>query len=542
MRGRPPGQMTFGQAAVRLVAGRAGSDMFRALRYRNFRLFWIGGVVSQTGTWMQRIAQAWLVLRLTDSPLALGTLTAVQFLPLMLFSLFGGVAADRFEKRRLMVFTQTGMLLQAFALGILTWGDWITIWQLYALALVLGVLSALDSPARQAFNAELVPEEDIPNAVLLKALIFNGSRLVGPSLGGLTIAVVGVAGCFLLNAASFLAVVASLIMMRPSEMFIVDASRRRGRILKQVTEGLDYARKTPDVVLIVLVMSVLGIFGFNLQVMLALIAQYVLQTDSVGFGLITSALACGSIVSAAALASSRTATRYRLLTGGAAFSIAVLLLAFATTWPLVLILLFLLGVSSTTFSSTANIRLQLVTPEVLRGRVMSIYTLLFLGSTPIGSTILGTLAEQQGVRVALGEMGAICCLGILAGVVYALRAWGRIREPDGPSAVPSPAPSIDASASTVASSTSVASNAIVSAPAVSPPSASPPSVPPPSVSPPAVSPPSAARPSASTLLVSETPANAALDASTASDPSARPGQQPDLGQRRTWSRFGRGDS
>ena len=187
---------------------------FRALHLRDFRLFWLGQVVSNTGTWMQSIAQAWLVLRLTDSPLALGTVTMLQALPVLMFGLFGGVIADRFPKRKLLLFTQLMMCLQALALGILTYTDLIQLWQVYVLALSLGLLNALDNPTRQTLVSELVPPDDLPNAVSLNSLSFNTSRLIGPAAGGLTIAVVGVAGCFLLNALSFVGVVTSLLMIR----------------------------------------------------------------------------------------------------------------------------------------------------------------------------------------------------------------------------------------------------------------------------------------------------------------------------------------
>ncbi|MCC6174392.1 MAG: MFS transporter [Chloroflexi bacterium] len=410
-------------ASTRAAKPRVGRQMFRALRHREYRLYWIGLVVSQTGTWMQSIAQAWLVLQLTDSPLALGSLTSFQALPVLFFALFGGVVADRLPKRRLLLGTQSLMLVQALTLGILTWGNWITLWQLYAMALMLGVLNALDNPTRQAFVSELVGTEDLPNAVALNSLVFNVSRLVGPALGGVTIALVGVAGCFLLNSASFLAVIVGLLLMRPIAM-VRAASRERRSLLGHIGEGLAYALRTPDALLVVILMAVIGMFGYNFSVILPLIAEYVLDADAAAFGTLTSAVGVGSIVASLFLARAETTTRRRLLLGGAGFSVLFIALAMAQSWVPILAILVMIGIFSITFSSTANIRLQTVTPPHLRGRVMSIYTLLFLGSTPIGGLVVGALAQYQGVQVAVAELGVICTLGVVAALVYALRTWG----------------------------------------------------------------------------------------------------------------------
>ncbi len=397
---------------------------FRALHHRDFRFFWTGQVVSNTGSWMQSIAQAWLILQLTDSPLALGTLTMLQALPVLLFGLFGGVIADRFPKRTLLLFTQTTMLVQASALAFLTYTEQIQIWQLYLLALSLGVLNALDNPTRQTLVSELVPAEDLPNAVALNSLMFNTSRLLGPAIGGVTIAVVGVAGCFLLNAISFVGVIFSLTMIRArSTAPAVD--NRRGAVILQVREGLRYALTTPDVLFVVILMAAIGCFGYNFQTILPLIAQYVLQADAASFGLLMSSMALGSVAAALLMASRGAVTRRRIFVGAVGFSLLLFCVSFASSWLVLLPLLTLLGAFSIIFSSSANVHLQTVTPPALRGRVMSIYTLLFLGSTPIGSMVVGTLAEHQGVQVAIGEMALVCMIGVAAAAVYARRSGGN---------------------------------------------------------------------------------------------------------------------
>jgi MFS family permease len=397
---------------------------FRALHNRDFLYFWLGQIVSNTGTWMQSIAQAWLILQLTNSPLALGTLTMLQALPVLLLGLFGGVIADRFPKRKLLLFTQTMMCLQALALGILTYTEQIQVWQLYALALSLGTLNALDNPTRQTLVSELVPPTDLPNAVALNSLSFNTSRLIGPAVGGITIAVVGVAGCFLLNAASFLGVITSLLLIRarPTAPAI---DRRRGAVILQVREGLRYAATTPDVLFVVILMSAIGCFGYNFQTILPLIAEYVLNAEPASFGLLTSSMALGSVASALLMASRGRVTRRRIFVGAIGFSLLLFSVPFASSWAVLIPLLVLLGAFSILFGSSANVHLQTVTPPALRGRVMSIYTLLFLGSTPIGSMVVGTLAEKQGVQVAIAEMAVLCLLGVTAGLVYLSRVRGQ---------------------------------------------------------------------------------------------------------------------
>jgi MFS family permease len=395
-------------------------ETFRALRHRDFRLFWIGQAVSTSGTWMQQTGQAWLILQLTNSPFALGGLMLFQSFPVMLLGLFGGVVADRFPKRQLLLFTQSVMLSLALILGFLTWTGTIALWHIYAAALILGVMNALDNPSRQTMVSELVPDVDLPNAVALNSMAFNTARLIGPALGGVTIALVGVAGCYFLNATTFTAMILALILIR-TRTAVPTADARRGAMILQVRDGLRFALTTPEVCLVIILMAAIGTFGYNFGVILPLIAQYVLNADPAAFGLLSSAIGVGSLIGSFAIARKGEPTRRRLLTGATGFSLLLLAVALSSSWMVLVPLLIVLGVFSILFSSTANIRLQKLTPPALRGRVMSIYMLLFMGSAPIGSMVVGTLAEKQGVQVAIAEMAGICLFGIAAALFYLRR-------------------------------------------------------------------------------------------------------------------------
>jgi MFS family permease len=389
---------------------------FRSLRNPNYRLYWIGQVISMLGTWMQTIGQAWLVLRLTDSPLALGIVTACQTLPVLLLALFGGVIADRVPKRRLLVITQTMMLVQASILALLTAGGWVHLIHLYLLAAVLGTATALDNPTRQAFVKEMVGPDDVPNAVALNSIVQNTARLAGPALAGLTIAAVGVAACFTLNAVSFVAVIVALLLMRP-ERFYEAPTPQRGKVLAQIGEGLRYALKTPEIGPILLLTVTFGIFGYNFNIILPLLARYVLHAGPIGFGALSSAMAVGSLIGALRIAYSGAASQRMLLLGATGFSVLLLCLALSTRWLTMVPALAVLGMCSITYFTTSTSRVQLIVAPELRGRVMSLYAFLDLGSAPIGSLLLGTLAKHVGVRPTVGAFAVACGLGTFAGLL-----------------------------------------------------------------------------------------------------------------------------
>ncbi|MGH2389531.1 MAG: MFS transporter [Chloroflexota bacterium] len=394
---------------------------FSSLAIRNYRLFWLGQLVSLSGTWMQTTAQAWLVLKLTNSPVALGTVTVLQFLPVTLLTLFGGVLADRLPKRTVIICTQSISAVQALLLAFLVLTSLIQVWQIYIVALVLGMVSALDNPTRQAFVVEMVGPEQLQNAIALNSSLFNAARIIGPALGGVVISTVGIGQAFLLNGLSFIPVLAGLILMRPEEFFI-GARAARERVFKQLGDGLRYAANTPDVLLTLIAVGVLGTFGYNFTTILPLITKYVLHGGADVLGLLTSAMGVGSLASALAVAGARRASLRRLLGAAAIFSVLLILVGLSRLLPLTIVLLLMMGVMSIIFSAGANTRLQLSTPAHLRGRVMSLYFLLFAGTTPLGAAAVGLLAERWNVQAAVVLMGVICVVGVGAAGMLARRS------------------------------------------------------------------------------------------------------------------------
>ncbi len=390
---------------------------FRSLRNYNYRLFYFGQMLSLTGTWMQTIGQAWLVLDITHSPLALGTVTMLQFLPVSLLVLFGGVLADKAPKRRLLVATQTVAMAQAFVLAYLTWSGLIALWHIYVLAATLGLTNAVDNPTRQAFVVDMVGRDDVTNAVALNSSLFNAARLVGPAVGGVIIAVVGVAATFFINGVSFVAVIIGLLLIKPHLLNPAPKSER-GHVLEQLGEGIRYSLRTPTILFILILMAFVGTFGYNFTVVLPLLARNVLHVGSIGFGTMTSAMGVGSLVAALALATLGKASRQTLLIGATAFTILLAAVAASQWFALTLVLLVVLGAASITFTATANSSLQMIAPDRLRGRVMSLYALLLLGSTPTGGELTGFMAEHIGVRLTVGTEAAICAVGIVAALAY----------------------------------------------------------------------------------------------------------------------------
>jgi MFS family permease len=408
---------SFPESARPGGAARTFAAAFHSLRSHNYRLFFFGQMISVAGTWMQTIAQAWLVLDLTRSPLALGTVTMLQFLPVSLLVLFGGVLADKMPKRRVLVLTQTAAMVQAFVLAFLVWSDLIALWQLYILAAMLGLTNALDTPTRQAFVVEMVEPDDVVNAVALNSSLFNAARLVGPALGGVIIAVAGVATAFFINGVSFIAVIIGLLLMK-SHLLRPSHHGGEGRVLDQLAEGVRYALRTPTVLFILILTAAIGTFGYNFTVVLPLLARNVLHVGSIGFGAMSSATGVGSLLAALTLATMGRASRRTLIVGATAFAVLLAAVGASQWYGLTLALLVVLGVASIAFATTANSTLQITAPDHLRGRVMSLYMLLFLGTTPIGSQVTGIMAEHIGVQLTVGIEAALCGVGIAAALAY----------------------------------------------------------------------------------------------------------------------------
>jgi MFS family permease len=408
---------------VRLLGGLARG--FHALQVRNYRLFWIGQLISQTGSWMQTTAQAWLVLQLTQSPFALGLVTTLQFLPIMLLSLIGGVITDRWPKHRLVTITQVAALLQAAVFATLVGSGAIQLWHVYVLATIQGIITAIDNPVRQSFVVELVGREHLVNAVALNSMLFNASRIVGPALAGIIIAgasstLGGISLVLAVNTISFVAVLVGLLMMKPGEFANVPPVVA-GRMGQRLLEGLAYVWHTPPVLLVMIVVAAIGTFGYNFSVVLPLLSGFVLHTDAAGFGALSAFLGFGSVVGAIATAYMRQVSVGRLMIGSAAFAILLGAVAVSTNYALSGGLLIALGFAGILFSTSANTLLQLNVPDALRGRVMSLYMLLFAGSTPIGGLLIGTLSNIIGVSETLLVCAALCLLGVGGAMLYRRR-------------------------------------------------------------------------------------------------------------------------
>lgn len=391
---------------------------FSSLSIFNYRAYFIGQLISVIGTWMQTTAQAWLVLELTSSPFALGLVTMLQFLPITVFTLFGGVLADRLPKRKMLMITQSLALLQASLMGLLVITGVIELWHIYVLALMLGTINALDGPVRQAFVVELVGRDQLTNAVALNSSIFNMARIIGPAVAGMAIAIVGMSMAFFLNAVSFIGVLYAYSIMDSSSFYAVAAKRATGNVLTQVAEGIRYSIKTPAVLFLFILLAFIGTFGYNFSIIIPLVAKFVLNVDAERFGLLFSAMGVGSLISALAIAARGKVSNRVLLGATAVFIVLFAAVAVSSSFWLTAALLMALGAVGVAFSTTINTSLQLIVPDELRGRVMSIFFLLFAGTTPLGGWLTGTFGEMIGVRLTLVIEAGVCGLGLCAALMY----------------------------------------------------------------------------------------------------------------------------
>ena len=411
--------------------GRRIGAAFTALRHRNYRLFFIGQCVSLIGTWMQSIGQSWLVLTLTegqpDAPFKLGLVTALQFLPMLLFALFAGTFVDRFPKRRVLLVTQSILAVLAVALATLTLTDAVRYWHICALAVLLGLVNTIDMPTRQAFFVEMVGREDLMNAIGLNSTIFNLARIVGPAIAGSLIGLIGIAPCFYLNAASFLAVIAGLAMMRLPDAPVRKSEARTFRgVAAEAAEGLAYVRRNPELLYPLLLLAVVNVFVINFSVMIPLFATQRLGQDATGYGLLMTSLGLGSFLGALRIAatSRKGPSRVVLFGGAAGTSVLVAVAGFQTVYAVACAVLVAVGFFTISFVTTVNTTVQLATEDRMRGRVMSLYTLVFGGFTPFGSLYAGKFTELAGVTGCMAASGAIGLAGTLA-VLLLLRRSAR---------------------------------------------------------------------------------------------------------------------
>ena len=406
---------------------RAQRRTWSSLRnHRNYRLFFAGQVVSVTGTWMQNIAAAWLVLALTHSPVAVGVLMLCQFLPATVFGLFGGVLVDRLDVRRVVVATQAASMLFAAALAGITLGGVAEPWHVYLLAGLRGISLVFDHPARQQLTFQMVGREELPNAVALNSGLFNGARVIGPALGGAVIAAAGPGVCFLLNAVSFLAVLASLRLIRPAELHPLDRGGEPPTFVRGSREAFAFLRSVPIAGVVLVLVLLVTTLSFNFNVLLPVLARQTLGAGPEVFGIVTASFGAGALVGALAAASISRASPRLLLAGTGAFGLAQLALAPQTTLVGAAPLLFVTGLAFTLWTSNANATLQLSTPDRLRGRVMGFYYFAFNGAGPAGGMLAGWLAATGGTALAFGFAGTAAVA--VTGAALALLPRG-LRQP-----------------------------------------------------------------------------------------------------------------
>ena len=392
------------------------SRTFAAMRFRNYRLYFFSQIVSFSGTWMQGIAQAWLVLELTGSGTALGAVVAMQFLPTLLLAPFGGVIADRFEKRKLIMATQSIAGLLALTLGILTITGAVELWMVYVIAAGFGAVTAIDNPSRQTFVMEMVGPSDIANAVTLNSVVVNAARAIGPAIGGVIIATLGIGQCFIVNAFSYLAVIVALLLIRTSELH---PSARSARAPGQLREGFVYAWNTPTLRVTLVMLAIIGTFTYEFTTTLPLFSEFTFGAGSSGLAAMTALMGVGAVVGGLVVASSGPPTDRRLVIVAASFGTSVLIAAIMPTIGSVFVVMPFVGAASVAVISLSNATLQLNSDPKLRGRVMAIFSMALIGSTPIGGPLMGWIGETVSARVSL-------LIGGFAALVAALYGWWNL--------------------------------------------------------------------------------------------------------------------
>ncbi len=395
-----------------------GAATFSSLRIRNYRLYYSGQIISNCGTWMQSIAQGWLVLRLTNSGTALGLITALQSLPVLLFGTWGGVLADRFPKRKLLIITQSIFAILALTLGTLVATGVVRLWMVAVLAFCLGLNNAIDNPTRQSFVVEMVGESELKNAVTLFSSLINLSRIIGPLIAGALITTIGLAPCFIINGLSYLAVVAMLLIMRVSELH---PATRLANARGQIVAGLRYVWTTPVLRDILVIMAIIGTLTYEFQVTLPLIAQKTFSGNAANYAALSASLGVGAVVGGLVTASRKKTSFRAVVQAALLFGAAVLVASLMPSLRLTAVMLVGVGFCSITFSAMGNTTLQLTSTPQMRGRVMSLWGIAFLGSTTIGGPIIGFIGQNVGPQAALATGG----LAALAAGAYGLLALRR---------------------------------------------------------------------------------------------------------------------
>ncbi|MEV5006441.1 MFS transporter [Streptomyces sp. NPDC093064] len=399
------------------------SSMFSSLRVRNYRLFFLGQVVSNTGTWMQRIAQDWLVLSLTGSSAAVGITTALQFLPMLLFGLYGGVLVDRLPKRPTLLVTQSAMAVTGLALAVLTLTGQVQVWHVYLAAFAVGLATVVDNPARQSFVSEMVGPQQLQNAVSLNSANFQSARLVGPAVAGVMITGVGTGWAFLANGLSFVAPIVGLLLMRTRELHVVErAPRGKG----QLREGLRYVAGRPELIWPIVLVGFIGTFGFNFPVWLSAYAEDVFHSGAGAYSLFNTVMAVGSLVGALLAARRGTARLRVLIAAAAAFGALEVVAALAPSYWLFALLMAPIGIFGLTVNVTANTAVQMGTDPAMRGRVMALFMMVFMGGTPLGAPLVGWITDAYGARVGFA-VGGVVSLAAAATIGLVLARAGGLR-------------------------------------------------------------------------------------------------------------------
>ena len=394
----------------------------RALNHRDYRIFFAGQAVALIGSWMQQVAQAWLVLSLTNSPIRLGLVGSLNFTPVLLFAIVGGAVADRLPKRRLLVFTQSVLACQTLTLATLIWTGHVRYWHVCVLALVWGIANTIDLPTRQSFVVELVGRADVTNAVALNSAAFNVARIVGPAVGGLLIARAGVAPAYFINGVAFLVVITTLLLVRARG---APLPRGATTIGQEIREGVRYALRTPRIMLVLAMLFVISITVFNFSIYVPLFARNVLHRGAEGFGLLMASVGVGAVGGALTLGVLRAPSLRLLFVMGFLSGAGLLAMSMIDDFAVAAATLFVLGWVSVIVVTGCNVALQLSAPDALRGRIMSLHTFVYGGVFPFGAFGVGTISEHWGVPAAYRVAGVFALVGLTA-----VLAWWRLRVPD----------------------------------------------------------------------------------------------------------------